>query len=206
MGYISKNEDNMVVKNIRECKKVTVFDYFNSSTSVINCSRMSNKLAVIIIMVLLSILYLPYFIYTRQSTWVASFDSKERNIPGMDNGKLQASPPPCLVFLHVPKVGGRTVEEVLNKVAEQMGFRLVNIYSKDFTRPLKMVANGTVTTGHFTTALFDLNPNMTQCYAMTVLREPVDRAISAFFIMNMYIPVRYNRASIHIIILCLHKR
>jgi hypothetical protein len=35
--------------------------------------------------------------------------------------------------------------------------------------------------GHFTSRIFQVNPALQDCFKITVLREPVDRAISAFF-------------------------
>lgn len=94
------------------------------------------------------------------------------------------SPPQCLVFLHIPKVGGRTVTKFLKTVARARSIRRNrDVYNEDSHRliPEMIQANRTFTKGHFTTRFFVLNPSMKQCYTLTVLREPVDRAISAFF-------------------------
>ena len=94
------------------------------------------------------------------------------------------SPPQCLVFLHIPKVGGRTVTRFLSKLARMRRIRRnYDVYNADIERliPEKMQPNRTFTKGHFTTRLFVLNPDFLRCYKLTVLREPIDRAVSAFF-------------------------
>lgn len=95
------------------------------------------------------------------------------------NPTTQNPVPQCLVFLHIPKVGGRSVGSFLRQVAEAAGLKKQPIYHEK--NPYNISADQTFTIGHFTTALFELNPKMKQCYKMTVLREPIDRAISAYF-------------------------
>ncbi|KAL7461123.1 hypothetical protein ACHAXS_001552 [Conticribra weissflogii] len=176
-------------------------------------------------------------------------------------GSTPKTPPQCIIFLHIPKVGGRTVNTFLKGVVASTGMKMQTLYPKDlreltlrqsdrlqagerkysprdadrssprvpsrisrdrplihgkddFTdngtktdsvprgarekshRPLRqhrrssvdeneildnLSFNNTVTTGHFTTILFDKSLHSESCFKMTVLREPVSRAISAFF-------------------------
>ena len=88
-----------------------------------------------------------------------------------------------MVFLHIPKSGGRSVASFLNAVAEAMNFQQQRTYGNE-NKHLKisdLKVNQTITFGHFTTKIFDREPSFRQCFTITVLREPVDRAISAFF-------------------------
>lgn len=91
--------------------------------------------------------------------------------------------PQCLLFLHIPKVGGRTVAEFLSSIAISANLLQYKLYngSPFLLIPELLQPNHTFIAGHFTTRLFELNPAMEQCYTLTVLRDPVDRAISAFF-------------------------
>ncbi|KAL3769700.1 hypothetical protein ACHAWO_013571 [Cyclotella atomus] len=92
--------------------------------------------------------------------------------------------PTCMVFLHIPKSGGRSVISLITAVTlgvmsftEQRTYGAENVNMK----VSDLQVNHTITFGHFTTLLFEEEPKFRQCFTMTVLREPVDRAISAFF-------------------------
>lgn len=92
--------------------------------------------------------------------------------------------PTCMVFLHIPKSGGRSVASFLKNVTlHVMNFTLQKTYGNDNVdlQVSDLQVNNTLTLGHFTTLLFEEEPSFRQCFTMTVLREPVDRAISAFF-------------------------
>ena len=90
-------------------------------------------------------------------------------------------PPTCIIFLHIPKVGGRTVASFLKEIANERGFQTQGIYNKKFIDPKQIKINNTLISGHFSPAFFELNNSTKQCFKMTVLRNPIDRAISAFF-------------------------
>lgn len=92
--------------------------------------------------------------------------------------------PTCMVFLHIPKSGGRTVVSFLKNVTAIMGFERQRIYGRKGTRikqPKDLRVNYTFTLGHFTSRIFREKPDLLGCFRITLLREPVDRAISAFF-------------------------
>ncbi|CAJ1955918.1 unnamed protein product [Cylindrotheca closterium] len=130
--------------------------------------------------------------------------------------------PKCLVNLHIPKVGGRTVGTFLQQVTNVTGFERYPLYghkgeqnwedivqakrtrrihkkhddsadnndSKDSTTTTTTSNNNNeyydsfFVQGHFTARIFDTYPELKECLIMTVLRQPVDRAISAFFFHN----------------------
>jgi hypothetical protein len=88
------------------------------------------------------------------------------------------------VNLHIPKVGGRTVEKFLNQVlmgGSALNFSRHGLYgvATDKMWP-KNNTNGIFVQGHFSTDIFRVHPELQECFTMTVLRQPVDRAISAF--------------------------
>ncbi|ACI64102.1 hypothetical protein THAPS_264495, partial [Thalassiosira pseudonana CCMP1335] len=82
-----------------------------------------------------------------------------------------------MVFLHVPKVGGRATQLFVNSISDAAGIRYWRI--REFIA--NFFTDHTLTIGHFTTRLFDLKPELKECFTFTVLREPVDRAISAYY-------------------------
>ena len=90
-------------------------------------------------------------------------------------------PPPCLVFLHIPKVGGRTLTNFLGEVANTMGFNTTTLYREKRVPAGSLSSDKKFYVGHFTSMFFDRFPDTVRCHAVTMLREPVDRAISAFF-------------------------
>ena len=123
---------------------------------------------------------MPYITTTTSTTTSTSADHwSAASSNHIAKSTTQYPVPQCLVFLHIPKVGGRSVGTFLRQVAEAAGLEKQSIYHEK--NPYDISADKTFTIGHFTTALFDLNPKLKQCYTMTVLREPVDRAMSAFF-------------------------
>lgn len=139
-----------------------------------------------------------------------------------ENPTLPAKPkiPKCLVNLHIPKVGGRTVGTFLQQVANVTGFERYSLYGHKGEKSFEDIVNAKralqrkgigdadnhthsdsslsdnqdndimkkehyydniFIQGHFSARIFDLYPELKECLIMTVLREPADRAISAFF-------------------------
>jgi hypothetical protein len=101
---------------------------------------------------------------------------------------IPASTPTCFVNFHIPKVGGRTVGTFLNQVlisGSALNFSKYRLYGFDTdTMWPKNNTNRIYVQGHFSTEIFRVHPELQECFAMTVLRQPVDRAISAFFYHN----------------------
>lgn len=93
--------------------------------------------------------------------------------------------PKCLIYLHVPKVGGRTIGSFLDQILEHpkvRHFAKRTVYGEQIAWNPQDLHSNFMLIGHFTTKVFKMNPNLPKdCFVMTVLREPVDRAISAFF-------------------------
>lgn len=134
-----------------------------------------------------------------------------------DTAKPVPRVPKCLVNLHIPKVGGRTVGTFLQQVANLTGFERYPLYghkgeeawedivqakrsrSKNKPSSDQSKDNDQDTTssshnddyyenflvqGHFSARIFEMYPELKECLIMTVLRQPVERAISAFFFHN----------------------
>jgi hypothetical protein len=98
----------------------------------------------------------------------------------------QSTLPRCLVYLHVPKVGGRTVGSFLDQLIEHPKLRhtvTYTVYGERLSWDPQILGrkHRFRLMGHFSTKLFDIHPSLRDCFVMTVLRQPVDRAISAFF-------------------------
>mmetsp|Transcript_11987 Transcript_11987/g.25882 ORF Transcript_11987/g.25882 Transcript_11987/m.25882 type:complete len:404 (+) Transcript_11987:177-1388(+) len=93
----------------------------------------------------------------------------------------------CIAFLHMPKVGGRTMNNFLKEVAAKAGIHnKCQIWPRNHREALKVlqphITKHCFVFGHFTTALFELNPSILHdCFVMTSLRDPIDRASSAFY-------------------------
>ena len=92
---------------------------------------------------------------------------------------------PCLVFYHVPKVGGTTTSRLLQSLARYWNW--TSYAWTDDRRPLTMAAQrnhhlnqGALHQGHVT-PYFAEKTHTQQCWTLTVLRHPVDRVISAFY-------------------------
>lgn len=94
-----------------------------------------------------------------------------------------SSIPKCLVFLHIPKAGGRTLEVFWDQLVEFVSLEETpyRVYSTVAANPELINPLNRRIFGHFTTRIFQLNPRLQQCFTMTILREPVDRAVSAYF-------------------------
>ena len=69
----------------------------------------------------------------------------------------------------------------LTQLSEVVGFEKHHLTRQKLRNPKNLGTNHTFITGHFTPAIFELNESTKKCFKMTVLREPVDRAVSAFF-------------------------
>eukprot|EP00980_Cylindrotheca_fusiformis_P013027 scaffold3254_cov98-Cylindrotheca_fusiformis.AAC.8 len=90
--------------------------------------------------------------------------------------------PKCFVNLHLPKVGGRTIESFVYQISLHPKINHPRRYRLYGQRLNPQILRGRfLLVGHFTTRLLDLTPYLRECFVMTALREPVDRAISAFF-------------------------
>ena len=57
--------------------------------------------------------------------------------------------PECSVYLHIPKVGGRTTRDFLQGIGKRMGFESQLIYEASITDPLALQVNQTLTIGQF---------------------------------------------------------
>lgn len=116
---------------------------------------------------------------TTTTTMTSNIREKALTTPPDD----EAGIPKCFVNLHIPKVGGRTVGRFLKQVFEtELNFTRYGHYG--FPSDEMWPSNDTdriFVQGHFSTKIFQEFPELQKCFAMTVLRQPVDRAISAFF-------------------------
>lgn len=98
-----------------------------------------------------------------------------------DATKIMHKKPSCLIFMHIPKVAGSSLKVLLENITRTEGYSLEGVYSKTVRTPHSLKVNNTFIMGHFTTAMFELRPELLKCYKVTMLREPIERAISAFF-------------------------
>ncbi|KAL7462550.1 hypothetical protein ACHAXS_002934 [Conticribra weissflogii] len=135
-------------------------------SAIIICSAVSTFVNVVLLIKIL--------LHTAPS----SKSKLEQIIP---DDRLNITTPPCIIFLHIPKVGGRTVNTFLKALANSMGFRFQGIYSERYTNATELSLMNTLTSGHFSTKIFEYNNMSHKCFTMTLLRNPIDRAISAFF-------------------------
>jgi hypothetical protein len=107
---------------------------------------------------------------------------------GIDAPSVPSSIPTCVVNMHIPKVGGRTVGIFLTQVlmgGSALNFSKHRVYGSDKDKMWpKNNTDRIFVQGHFSTEIFRVHPELQECFAMTVLRQPVDRAISAFFYHN----------------------
>lgn len=97
------------------------------------------------------------------------------------------SPPGCILFVHLPKAAGTTFAVFLRQIRNVTGWRYPNWYgyyglfgSKSPPPSYTHTSDRVIHDGHVTPAFLDLT-NGEACYTVTILREPVDRAISAFY-------------------------
>lgn len=139
------------------------------------------------------------------------YEMSQTDLQDEEMTPAQQRPPKCLVNLHIPKVGGRTVGNFLHEVANITGFERYTLYGHQGEQDLGDVLSGKragnnsassaddqdsntmihqdyhqniMVQGHFTTRIFAVYPQLEECLIMTVLRQPVDRVISAFFFHN----------------------
>lgn len=95
--------------------------------------------------------------------------------------QTQKEKPNCLIFMHIPKSGGSSLKVLLENITRTERYSLEGVYSKTVRSPHPLKVNNTFIMGHFTTAIFELRPEFLKCYKVTIIREPIERAISAFF-------------------------
>jgi hypothetical protein len=101
----------------------------------------------------------------------------------------------CIVFFHIPKAGGSSFNMFLNRVQETMGWKIPNWGTYWFqhhrTPPSELSVGETdkgsftansqvIHRGHLTPSFLDFTSTQ-NCLTFTMLREPVDRVISAFY-------------------------
>jgi type II secretory pathway pseudopilin PulG len=112
---------------------------------------------------------------------------------GFQRRRPVPSQPDCIVAFHIPKTGGSSYRSFLDQVSRTMDWRMPEWYAywklyRDKS-PSKldrgtidkyMIREKAIHTGHLTPAF--LKETATQnCLTVTMLREPVDRVISAFY-------------------------
>ena len=93
--------------------------------------------------------------------------------------KAETSEPPCLIFLHVPKTGGRTLRATLRfkYPSETLIFYAMDKPLEDFERiPVEERRRARVVTGHFPYGIHRHIPQ--RCEYVTMLREPISRMVS----------------------------
>lgn len=101
----------------------------------------------------------------------------------------------CIVFFHIPKAGGSSFNMFLNKVQETMGWDMPNwgtywfqhhttppskLAASDKDKDLFMAYETVIHRGHLTPAFLEFTSTK-KCLTFTMLREPIDRVISAFY-------------------------
>ena len=105
----------------------------------------------------------------------------------------------CIVFFHIPKTGGSSFNMFLNEVQQTMGWKMSNWITywtrHRSTPPSELAVNKRVLhdkrssfmaheqvihRGHLTPAFLNFASNQ-KCLTFTMLREPIDRVISAFY-------------------------
>ncbi len=97
---------------------------------------------------------------------------------------------PRLLFVHVPKTGGISLFRALRKIyTEPKTIRFTEGSIEDKNKYLTMtheeVRNYNFITGHLTLPLFTSKP-IEDYLVMTVVREPIDREISAYFYIKSW--------------------
>lgn len=112
--------------------------------------------------------------------------------------ELPPQPPPtkspCMIVYHIPKTGGTSMEIYLKQLEKVLGWKWLdwertksrrrdNVPSLTESFGYQSTKNFTdqfIHEGHITPG-FENYTNTQNCYKVTVLREPIDRVISAFY-------------------------
>lgn len=119
---------------------------------------------------------------TTTTTNSSTSEEKDEQITlGEESKNGQYKKPNCLIFMHIPKSGGSSLKVLLENITRTERYSLEGVYSKTVRSPHPLKVNNTFIMGHFTTAIFQLRPEFLKCYKVTIIREPIERAISAFF-------------------------
>lgn len=102
------------------------------------------------------------------------------------------SPPGCILFVHLPKAAGTTFGVFLKQIQSKTGWRYPNWYKYfDLFGNLQPppfythASERVIHDGHITPGFLDL-VDTSSCFRVTILREPVDRAISNFYYHRLW--------------------
>jgi len=103
------------------------------------------------------------------------------------------SPPTCMIVYHIPKTGGTTLELYLQALADSLQWSLYkwdgpavsNPDAEPFLTRLLSFQDKIIHEGHLTPG-FERMTGTERCAKMTVLRDPIDRVVSAFYFHRKY--------------------
>jgi type II secretory pathway pseudopilin PulG len=121
---------------------------------------------------------------------------QNENVEGFQRRRPVPSQPDCIVAFHIPKTGGTSLRIFLDQVKSTMEwmkpewYHYRNRYQDKSPSKLGrgtidkyMIREKVIHTGHFTPVF--LKETATQnCLTVTMLREPIDRVVSAFYYHN----------------------